>query len=243
MITLYQFENSHFCEKARWALDFKGLAYQPKTLVPGPHSAIVKKLAARSSVPVMVDGAATVQDSTAIISYLDEKYPQAPLTPDDPEQAQEAIEWEEYLDAEIGVPLRLWFYYHLLPDRRATTEFLLDRAPWYGRPLYAVIFPKLKTTMQKLMSVDAASVKEAEQRLDSAWKALNERLAQRSYLVGDRFSRADLTACALLYLFCYPPDIKMPDAVNALRSARSNDRFFTWATQTYAEHRGRSRAH
>ena len=27
MITLYQFQFSHFCEKARWALDYKGVPY------------------------------------------------------------------------------------------------------------------------------------------------------------------------------------------------------------------------
>ncbi|MDH3280642.1 MAG: glutathione S-transferase family protein, partial [Gammaproteobacteria bacterium] len=172
MITLYQFTNSHFCEKARWALDFKGLAYRRKTLVPGPHTAIVKKLAAQSSVPVIVDGDATIQGSTAIISYLDEKYPESPLTPDDPEQAKQAIEWEQHLDAEIGVPLRLWFYYHLLPDRRATTQFLLEGAPWYGHALYAVIFPKLKSTLQKLMSIDAESARDAERRLEAVWESL-----------------------------------------------------------------------
>jgi glutathione S-transferase len=36
MITLYQFQFSHYCEKARWALDYKGLAYAPKNLLPGP---------------------------------------------------------------------------------------------------------------------------------------------------------------------------------------------------------------
>ncbi|MDH3638205.1 MAG: glutathione S-transferase family protein [Gammaproteobacteria bacterium] len=239
MITLYQFTFSHFCEKARWALDFKGIPYRRKVLIPGPHSATTKKLAASSSVPVIVDGERAIQDSTAIISYLDEKYPQSPLTPSDPEQATEALEWEEYLDAEIGVTLRLWVYYYLLPDRRATTKFLLEGAPWYGNALYALIYPKLKSTMQQLMNINADSAKDAKQRLEAAWQTLDTRLQKQRYLVGDRFSRADLTACALLSPFCNPPDIEIPEPVTALRGAHMNDRFFTWVAQTYDEHRSR----
>ena len=50
-LVLYQFPISHFCEKARWALDYKGLDYTTKNLLPGLHVKTTKKLAARSSVP------------------------------------------------------------------------------------------------------------------------------------------------------------------------------------------------
>ena len=38
MIELYQFPLSHFCEKARWALDYKSIAYRPVNLLPGFHT-------------------------------------------------------------------------------------------------------------------------------------------------------------------------------------------------------------
>ena len=37
MIKLYQFACSHLCEKARWALEYKRVAYQPVNLLPGLH--------------------------------------------------------------------------------------------------------------------------------------------------------------------------------------------------------------
>jgi glutathione S-transferase len=40
MITLYQFQFSHFCEKARWALDYKDLPYTCKNLLPGLHTRV-----------------------------------------------------------------------------------------------------------------------------------------------------------------------------------------------------------
>ena len=44
-----------------------------------------------------------------MIHYLDGKYPGLPLTPDDPEAAKQALEWERYCDEEIGVMARRWF--------------------------------------------------------------------------------------------------------------------------------------
>ena len=45
MTRLYTFTISHFAEKARWALDYKGIHYQEKRLVPGSHIPIVKRMA------------------------------------------------------------------------------------------------------------------------------------------------------------------------------------------------------
>lgn len=37
MLTLYQFPISHYCEKIRWALDFKQLKYNTVNLLPALH--------------------------------------------------------------------------------------------------------------------------------------------------------------------------------------------------------------
>ena len=72
MITLYQFPISHYCEKARWALDYKHVDHKVKNLLPGIHVKTTKKLAPRSSVPVLVHDNKAIQGSNHIISYLDE---------------------------------------------------------------------------------------------------------------------------------------------------------------------------
>jgi glutathione S-transferase len=127
MIQLYQFAFSHFCEKARWALDYKSIAYRPVNLLPGFHMRAIRKLAPKTCLPVLLDEGTVVQDSAAIIDYLDTKNPIPSLTPSDPKAAREAKEWEQYFDEEIGATLRLWFYYHTLPDRSLALSFLLPR--------------------------------------------------------------------------------------------------------------------
>ena len=41
---LYQFPISHYCEKARWQLDHKGLAYRTRNLLPGLQIRTVSSL-------------------------------------------------------------------------------------------------------------------------------------------------------------------------------------------------------
>lgn len=103
MIQLYQFPISHYCEKVRWALDFKGVEYQTINLLPGFHIKKIKQANPKSSVPVLIDGEETLQNSADIITYLDTKYPQNTLTPVNSEEKQQALDWERYLDENLGV--------------------------------------------------------------------------------------------------------------------------------------------
>ncbi len=243
MFQLYQFKFSHYCEKVRWALDHKGVAYVPRNLLPGFHMSVTRKLAPRTSVPILVDEGRVVQDSTEIINFLDQNFPDRRLTPEDPQKANEALEWEEYLDQEIGVTLRLWFYYHTLPDRDRALRFLLDGVPWHQRALFALAFPRVRLAMMTFMEINAESAKRAEKRFLTALDRLENALDEHPYLVGHSFSRADLTACALLSPFCRPGDpdergeVVFPEHVNALRREQEHRRFYSWVRETYEQHR------
>lgn len=51
---LYVFNISHYCEKARWALDYFGIQHEARHVMPGAHRIIAKKLGARrGSVPFL----------------------------------------------------------------------------------------------------------------------------------------------------------------------------------------------
>ena len=47
---------------------------------------------------------------------------------------------------------------HALPDRDCALRFLLDGAPWYGRPLFALIYPKVRVAMTALMTVSTKPI-------------------------------------------------------------------------------------
>ena len=50
---LFQFKVSHFNEKARWALDFKGIAHVRHSLLPGPQKPKMQRLSGQEQTPVL----------------------------------------------------------------------------------------------------------------------------------------------------------------------------------------------
>jgi len=63
MFELYDFKFSHYSEKARWALDFKGIPYTARHLLPGFHLRTTRKLAPRSFVPILKTDDGVIQGS------------------------------------------------------------------------------------------------------------------------------------------------------------------------------------
>lgn len=235
-LTLYQFEISHYCEKARWALEFKGLDYRLVNLVPGPHLRTIRRLAPRSSVPVLDADGEIVQGSAAIISWLDRHYPGRPLTPTNTADASLAVEWERTADHQIGIPLRRFFYHHILPQRRLATRLLTAGGPWWGRPLYAALFPLVRARMRAAMDINAAGAAAAASGLERVFGFLEERLRDHRYLAGATFSRADLAACALLAPLWREID-DLPAPLEAFIAAHRNRAALTWARNVYDEYR------
>lgn len=204
MLVLYQFPISHYCEKVRWALSFKKLPYKVKNLLPGPHTHTTKKLAPDTAVPILVHDEKIVQNSSDIISYLDATFPQHGLTPVEPDLRNEALEWEQYLDKEIGIHIRRFLYHTMLQHPSMLIPFFTHDGPWYGPLMYRLIFPALRRRMRELLNIKASTAQASRNRVEKAIERLNAHLRGRDYIVGDRFTRADLTAASLLAPLCRP---------------------------------------
>src|SRR5262245_13279100 len=108
---------SHYCEKARWALDRLDIEYQEEAHLPFFHIPAVKRQRGRRSTPVLVSAAGVFPDSTQILGYLD-RYasPSGRLYPDD-SSWREVSELEEHFDEGLGVEARRFVYHYLLPSR------------------------------------------------------------------------------------------------------------------------------
>ncbi len=222
MIKLYQFPISHYCEKIRWALDFKGLDYEAINLLPGLHIKTTKKLAKYSSVPVLTDGDVVLQNSNEILSYLDETYPNKSLTPADEIIRLEALEWEKYVDAELGVHVRVCCYHILLENPKIVIPFFAHNGPWYGSLLMRLGFSKLKVKMRQMMNINAESFVQSKDKIHQAVDKLYDQLQNQAFLAGGEFSRADLAAASLLAPLVMPEGYglnwpkRIPDELKAL---------------------------
>jgi glutathione S-transferase len=204
MIILYQFPISHYCEKVRWALDHKRLKYQIKNLLPGLHLSKARKLASDTSVPILAHNENVIQGSDNIISYLDETYPERSLTPAADELRGQALEWEQYVDREIGIHVRRCCYHILLDHPKIVISFFAHKGPWYGKLYIKSVFPKLEKTMRKYMNINDESSERSRQKLEVAIERLHNHLQHGPFLVGDQFTRADLAAASLLAPLCRP---------------------------------------
>lgn len=242
-ITLLQFPFSHFCEKARWALDHKGLVYRTHDLVPGAHLWATRRLNAGRTLPILLDGARVVGDSAAIVDDLDARHPQAPLTPADAAQAQQARQWENWAAREIGVPVRLLFYFHVLPRRALALEILGTGASPAARRMLGWCYPLLRRGMTQRMGIHAEAAQDAQTTLRRAFDRLDAMAQARPYLVGGCFTRADLTVCALLGALCGRMEASplagrvLPEGFQALRWEVAQRPLHAWVHRTYDLHR------
>jgi glutathione S-transferase len=203
---LYVFTISHYCEKARWALEYKGIDFELVTVLPGPHFRTIPKLAGSSRVPVLVDGDEVWQDSTPLLNYLDERYPNAPLTPVEPEARQQVAEWEQLFETELGDTVRRYLYSHAFTDSRFVFPLYVQNGPWWARPFYTVMLPAVFKAVKRMYKITPDVVRDDLRRLYALFERTDARYAEHRFLVGNEFTRADLTLAALAAPLLRPPE-------------------------------------
>ena len=88
---LWHIPVSHYSEKVRWALDWKGVEHARHAPPPASSMAVAFGLTRGSTLPVLqLDGRA-IGDSTAIIAAFEERCPEPPLYPADPGERLRAL--------------------------------------------------------------------------------------------------------------------------------------------------------
>ena len=240
---LYQFPVSHYCEKARWALDYKGVPYKAQTLLPGLHIKKLKPIVPDSTVPVLQIRNESIQGSDRIIDYLDAQFPDKPLTPDDPALLDEVAEWENFAANKIGDPLRCFYYHYLLDEPGTLIPLFSEGGPWYSRLLMGIAFNKIKQRMRAGYKINQRTAQVAMHVVDKAIGKLEQHLATRPFMVGETFTRADLSICALLSPLVIPERgfLKLSSlAVQPLldyRKARIHSPVFRWVNTLYNTYR------
>ena len=243
---LWQFRFSHFNEKARWALDWKGVAHVRRSLLPGFHIPRVLWMTGQKSLPVLVLDGETIHDSTRIIERLERMRPEPALYPADAAARRRALALEDFFDEEFGPHVRRALFHELLPETAfAAAAFTLGCGP-STRRLYRALFPAMRVVMKVDMKINAASAARSQEKVLAALDRLEAELQPSGYLVGDRFSVADLTAAALLAPvvfspeFPYAPPGPLPAPVARWRDSLASRPACRWAGEMYRRHRGRS---
>src|ERR671916_1057125 len=103
---LWHLEISHYNEKVRWALDYKGVAHVRRAVTPALQELTARRLRAGRTVPVLEMNGRAIGDSTKIIEEIEGRWPEPPLYPADPEERSRALDLEDYFDERCAPDLR-----------------------------------------------------------------------------------------------------------------------------------------
>src|ERR1043166_1703956 len=129
--TLWQITISHYNEKARWALDCKGIDHVRRAPLPGMHIPIALWLTggAHFTFPVLELDGKRIGDSTAVIAALEERYPEPALYPEDPAERARALELEDFFDEEAGPYMRQAIFHELVNEPEMFGELAAGSVP------------------------------------------------------------------------------------------------------------------
>lgn len=243
MMKLFEFPHSHYCEKARWALDYHRTRYQAIAILPGLHLWTVRQYAPKTFVPVLLDETCAIQGSSEIIDYLDNRSTSNLLTPENDQDRLECAALENDLDLKLGVPIRQILYHRLLGYPNFIRFCFTHTMPTFKKLAFRMYYPALRKLMYQVYVKSDAEVEQAKRIFDRALDDLGERLKDNEYLIGGGFSRADLTACSMLSLLVLPKQHPMlwpatPDPqIKAFRDSYTNHPVYSWVKKIYENHR------
>ena len=243
---LYVFAISHYCEKARWALDYLGIDYELQHVAPGEHGQIAKKLGSpRSSVPYLAADGQLIQGSAEIIDWADNATSSKDrlLTPD--ASREECLQIEKRIDDIIGVHVRRFFYSEALVEFPNTVRPVFTRdLPLTKKLLVTMIWGKIRKIMIARLDLGTEQGQESRDITEGELDWLDELLSDgRKYLAGDEFSRADIAAASLLAPLALPPEhptynkIDLPPRMAASVSGWEQRPSIRWVRDMYAQYR------
>jgi glutathione S-transferase len=243
-IELLQFPYSHYNEKARWALDFTGITHTRRNLLPGPHMRTMRKLTGQTAVPALRLGDDIIAGSERIIDVLEERFPDPPLYPADQEQRAHALEIQTWFGDKVGPAVRAASFADTLNAKDYVARMFSEGQAGPKRLLYRAMFPMVARLIANGYKVhDADRMEWARNRTREGLDFVVANAGPDGYLVGDKFSVADLTAAAMLAVTAHPPTRRTRPEPRPPGAVAWTDRWaghdgVDWILDMYRRHRG-----
>lgn len=162
MITIHGSPISPFVRKTLVCLIEKGIEYELNPISPFPPPESHLKISPLGKIPAMTDGDLAIPDSSAICGYLEKRFPEPPIYPTEVGDYGRALWFEDWADNE-------------LPKATAALFFNRVAVKMMGREPDEAVIGKIISEMQPPI-----------------FDYLEAEIGERTYLLGDGFSIADI---------------------------------------------------
>jgi len=162
MITIHGSSVSPFVRKTLVCLMEKEIEYELNPISPFPPPESHLKISPLGKIPAMTDGDLAIPDSSAICGYLEKKFPNPALYPEDAGDYGRALWYEDWADNE-------------LPKATASLFFNRVAVRMMKREPDEVLIQKILTTVQPPI-----------------FDYIESDIGDKTFLLGDRFSIADI---------------------------------------------------
>lgn len=238
---------SHYCEKARWALDRAGIQYAERSSPPILHYGMTLRHRTRRTLPALITPHGTLLDSTDILHFVDRiGSPEARLFPDDPAERSQAEDLENHFDERLGPATRRWAYSWGLRDRSLLLRLMKTGTTKGQARMLELFSPAIIGFMRRGLGLSDSAIDKSQTRIAEVFEEVGKRLADgRPFLLGARFTGADLAFAALAAPTIAPPEYglgmvgieelppEMQRAIRAMRATRAG----AFALRVYRDHR------
>jgi glutathione S-transferase len=244
-LTLYTFAMSHYSEKIRWTLDHCKLPYSEVCMTPAFHMGPALRMGRRgqTTLPILKTPSSFIQDSPRILDWLSENYGPLDLMPNLNGPAIRQV--EKRFDA-IGKDVARFLY---AKSFGVADAHIIKLWTDYATPLQATVirvgYPIIRWAFKQKLQISAKGAVRAQTRITEVIDWLESQLQDgRFYLVGGRFSAADITAAALLAPIACPAqhpvygDPLFKQSMALAIEPWKNHKAIAWVQQMYDVHRG-----
>lgn len=166
---IYGVPVSVYVRKVRFLMEYKGIDYDLDPMLPTKPPIGFRDISPLGKIPVLTLGDFSISDSSVICEYLEKKYPEKTLSPENPEDFARSLWFDEYSDSKMASTITSIFFQK------------------FGRPLILNLPP------------DEDRIAELEKEIPEVLEYLEGVLNGKSYLTGDKISLGDLGVISHLY--------------------------------------------
>ena len=222
MIELYHWEPNGACGQVLIALKEKGLDFKSHyvdVLAFEQHRPEILKLNPTGQVPILVDGGEPMTESSYILEYLEEAYPQTALMPKTSLDRWKVRVWQKYVDDYVGATVSSVAWAALEQQSfKNRDRATLDKA-------FAKI-PMKESRDHWVKAVDGESedvLNRSRERNKEAIGKIEDALKTNQWLAGPTYSLADISL--------FPYINFLPSVASDLANKNASPRTLDWLSR------------